>query len=479
MMAAGHTVLGLPPRALGWAIAAGVVVGAAYALSPLTIWFALAMVILVRWTTKELTGSERRWIVAVLLVAIVLRVVAVAVLFASTDHTQVPFGVFFGDEEYYIRRSIWMRNIWLGLPLHTADLIYLFDETGLTSHLNVLAFLQILVGPAPYGVHLVGIAFYLAACVLLYRTAREAFGRMPALIGLILVLFLPSLFAWSISALKEPLFFLLTASSIVLTTTALRQNEWSARLLPAAAVVALGFGLATLRQGGGFLSAAGVLGGVALALLVSRPRLLLATAIAVPIVVGAGLSRPEAQVKAYGAIQAAARQHWGHVATPGYVYRVLDPRFYPDSPDFAGRAEINDMNFGEAVRFVVRSIERYVTVPLPWEVQSRSALLYVPEQIVWYVLVLLAPAGIVLAMRRDSLVASLLVAQALIAAMTVALTSGNVGTLVRHRGLALPYVLWLSAVAFCEFVWRLRRVAPETGWPAPPPYSHEQGAPCR
>ena len=28
----------------------------------------------------------------------------------------------------------------------------------------------------------------------------------------------------------------------------------------------------------------------------------------------------------------------------------------------------------------------------------------------------------------------------------MALTSGNVGTLVRHRGLALPYIVWLSAV---------------------------------
>ena len=93
-----------------------------------------------------------------------------------------------------------------------------------------------------------------------------------------------------------------------------------------------------------------------------------------------------------------------------------------------------------------------MTVPLPWEVQSRSALIYLPEQIIWYLLVVLAPAGVVLAMRRNPLVASLLVAHAVIAAMTVALTGGNVGTLVRHRGLALPYFLWLSAVALCEIV---------------------------
>ena len=40
---------------------------------------------------------------------------------------------------------------------------------------------------------------------------------------------------------------------------------------------------------------------------------------------------------------------------------------------------------------VVLSVERYVTVPLPWEVQSLSALAYLPEQLVWYGVV--APAG--------------------------------------------------------------------------------------
>jgi hypothetical protein len=470
---------GLPLSAWRLVIGAGLLAGVAYALSPLTVWFAVAMVLLVKWASSGLTGSERRWMIALLVVAILLRVAAVAVLFASTDHARVPFGVFFGDEEYYIRRSIWMRNLWLGLPLHTADLIYLFDETGSTSHLNVLASLQILVGPAPYGVHLLGIAFFLAASVLLYRTARGAFGRMPALVGLMLMLYLPSLFAWSISALKEPLFFLMTASSIVLAIAAVRRRRWTARLVLAAAVVALGFGLATLRQGGAVLSAAGLLGGLAIAAIVARPRLLLATVMIVPIVAGAALSRPDVQIKAYDAVRAAARQHWGHVATRGYVYRLLDARFYPERPDFAGRAAIDDMNFGESARFVWRSVERYVTVPLPWEVQSRSALLYVPEQIVWYFLVVLAPAGLVLAMRRDLLVASLLAAHAVVAALTVALTSGNVGTLVRHRGLALPYFLWLSAVAFCEIVARLRQTAADTAWPLPPPRSHQEGMPCR
>ena len=106
--------------------------------------------------------------------------------------------------------------------------------------------------------------------------------------------------------------------------------------------------------------------------------------VALPILAGAAFAYPEVQLKAYCGVQAAARQHWGHVATPGYVYRLLDERFYPD------RSEIADIEFRESAKFVARAIGKYLTVPLPWEVQSRPALAYVPEQIVWYILVVLA-----------------------------------------------------------------------------------------
>jgi hypothetical protein len=396
-------------------------------------------------------GDERRWLTVILIAAVVTRVLAVAGLFVLTDHARVPFGSFFGDEEYFIKRSMWLRNVALGIPLHGADLIYAFDDYSATTYLYVLAFIEVLCGPAPYGVHLVGIGFYLAAIVVLYRLVRSTLGRMPAIVGLVVLVSLPTQFAWSISALKDPLFFLLTAASVVLTTIAIRGPRWKARAGAAVAIVLLTLSLETIRQAGGLLCAAGVLGGLGVALLVQRPRLLVAAVIALPIVAGAALSRPAVQLGAYNAVQAAARQHWGHVATPGYVYKLLDSRLYTD------RSEIDDLKFGESMRFLERAVERYVTVPWPWEAQSPSALVYTPEQIVWYALIILAPFGLILAMRRDALVASLLFGHALVAALTVAMSSGNVGTLVRHRGLALPYFVWLSAVAFCDLVALVRR----------------------
>jgi hypothetical protein len=98
----------------------------------------------------------------------------------------------------------------------------------------------------------------------------------------------------------------------------------------------------------------------------------------------------------------------------------------------------------------VRAIERCVTAPWPWEMQSTAALVYLPEQIVWYLIVALLPIGIVSSLRRDALLAGLLIGVGAVAAVGIALLSGNVGTLVRLRVLAMPYLATVSAAGLCD-----------------------------
>ena len=438
-------------RIRSMAAGCGIALGVVYVLSPIAIWFVVAMAALLAVAGRGLDVSERRWLTTVLVAAIVLRVLAVAALFLMTDHHRIPFGSFFGDEEYFIKRSIWLRNVALGIPIHAADLIYAFEDYSRTSYLYVLAFAQVLAGPSPYGVHLLGIAFTVAGATLLYRLVRPSLGRAPAAGGLLLLLFLPSMFAWSISGLKEPLFFLLTAIALIVAVKIVRGATMWRRAAAVISIVVLALILETVRQAGAVLTLGSVLLGLALAAVVPRPRLLIVCAVAVPLLAGLVLSRPAAQVKVYAALQGAARQHWGHVATPGYAYHLLDDRFYTDI------SEISDLDFRETGRFVVRAFARYVTVPLPWEIRSRAALAYLPEQVVWYLLVALFPAGLLFAFRRDPVLAGLLCGHAVVAAAIIALTSGNIGTVIRHRGLALPYIVWVSAVGACELLARAAR----------------------
>jgi len=435
------------------AVATGVAIGFAYALSPLTVWFFVAAPALVAWAIRDLHGGERRWILGVLVVAIILRVAAMAGLFLSVDHTHVPFGSFFGDEEYFLRRSMWLRNVAFGLPVHRADLIYAFDDYSYTVYLYVLSFLQALAGFAPYGTHLFGCALYLAMCIVLFRIVRARFGRVAAAGGLMLLLFLPSLFAWSISALKEPLYFLLAAVSVWLIDLAGRTSRLTTRAIAVVALACVAIALQGIREGGLLMLAAGVAGGGALTYVLRRPRLAVATALVAPAVLVALLVRPTFQVRAWTTVREFTRIHLGHITTPGYTYKLLDPRLYDVDVD------LRSITVPEEMRFVARAFTAYVVQPTPWSIQSRATLAYLPEQVVWYLLVLLVPAGIVAAARRDLLLTSVLVMYAVAAAVMVALTGGNVGTLVRHRGLALPYLVWFGGLGASRLVASITRVS--------------------
>lgn len=409
--------------------------------------FLAALSLLWRYAKRGVTEDEQRRLAVVLAVAVALRLVVLAALFITADPS-VPYANLFGDEEFFKRRSLWMTNIGLGVGVHGADMIYAYDETGRSSYLYVLAYLQALVGPAPYGVHLFNAALYLTGVVMLYRLVRRIYGEMVALGGAALLLFLPSLFTWSISALKEPLYVFLCAAELVCGVQIARAPRWWHRALAAAGVVVIGLALQSLRFGGLPFALVGTALGLTAGLLLTRPRWLLATAVALALLVGPVLARPKVQERLMSAIATVAFQHWGHVATPGYTYKLLEPRYYED------RLSVRALTPPEAARYVVRACVAYVTVPLPWQIESRAMLAFLPEQIVWYLIVLLVPIGLVAGLHRDAMVTCLIAAHGFIAAAMVALTGGNIGTLARHRGLAMPYLVFLAVLGACVLLAR-------------------------
>ena len=64
----------------------------------------------------------------------------------------------------------------------------------------------------------------------------------------------------------------------------------------------------------------------------------------------------------------------------------------------------------------------------------------------WLLIVLFAPIGVAAGWSRDRLVTSLLIGFVLPTAAALAVTNGNVGTLLRLRGLVSPYVIWVAVL---------------------------------
>ena len=432
------------------ALLAGVVLGVLYTLSPLTVLCLAALTALALATARPLTPRERAWFTSILVIAVAIRLAAIAALFLFADPSR-PYANFFGDEELFKSRTVWLRNIGLGVPISPADMIYVFDAVGRSSYLYLLAYIQALVGDAPYGNNVLNATVYVAAVVISHWFIRRAYGQIAALAGAIVLLFVPSLFSWSISVLKEPLYIFVAVIELICASYIVRAPAIWQRVGAAFAVALCAYVLQSLRVGGMQLAVVGTLVGLPAGLLATRPRFAWAAVVAMPVVIVLLAMQPRVQAQVLATLQESAFQHWGHVGTPGYSYTLLDARFYADG----ARTSVYSMTYPEAGRYVLRAFWSFVTVPRPSQIESRSALAYLPEQAMWYAILFLMPFGVVAGIRRDPVVTCLLVAHGLAAAGMVALTSGNIGTLIRHRGLTLPYFTWLAAIGACAVVYWL------------------------
>ena len=98
------------------------------------------------------------------------------------------------------------------------------------------------------------------------------------------------------------------------------------------------------------------------------------------------------------------------------------------------------------MRFVARAAASFVLTPLPWEVRSRGELALLPEHMVWYLMIVFAPIGVVAGWKRSPLLTCMLIGYAIPMAATIAVTNGNVGTLLRLRALVTPQLVWLSTI---------------------------------
>jgi hypothetical protein len=440
------------------AVLLGVAAGALYTVSPLTAWCVPLFVLVLTVAGRGLPQTEQRWLNVVLVVALAARMAAIGSIFVVNIplHDDESVAMLSGDEAYGLSRALRTRDVLTGVPVTQYDYVVAYDEYGRNSYITVLTAMQMLFGPTPYSMRLFNTWLFMTAGLLLFRTARSAFGPLPAFGGLIAMMFLPTLFYWSISLLKEPLYLLAGTLTVTGAIASARASSLRERILPLTAMVG-GFALASgLRTGGFALAALGLGCGIAILAFFSSPVRVKLTAVAAAAAIAFAVwSAPSAQGRIGSALESAAKTHAGHVFTVGHSYKLLDPGFYVNAVTAA--ASPLTLTTPEAARFVIRAAVSFVAVPLPWQLASTRELSYLPEQLLWYALVVLFPIGLVAGWKRDPLVTALLAGFVLPTAAALALTNGNVGTLLRLRGMVIPYIVWISAVGFFAGLQRLAR----------------------
>jgi hypothetical protein len=443
------------------AVGIGTVIGLVWALSPLTVLFAIGLVPLGLWAARGLPAAERRRLFVWLSVAVAARLVVIAGLFLTADPNAGSFATLVGDEQFLELRALWLRNLLLHVPISRESFIYSASGTGWTSYIPISAYVQTLFGPAPYGVRLFNLLLFLLSTFAMFRTVRRSFGPFAAFAGLAVILWMPSLFVWSVSGLKEPLYLMLVTAAILFAVHGCRAStRWPVRAGMLVLVMLSIYAIETVRPGGQTLMLGGLIAGAAFRILAWNRRVAAVSVVVAPIVLALLLfSVTPIKQRVMAQVEWGARWHRGHVLTKGHAYTSLDPRFYLIA---SLDSDIATMTGAEAGRYVVRQVWAFLTVPLPWQAVSRAELLILPEQLLIYCALLLLPAGIGYAAGRDPMLTSMLAGYSVVSALVIALTSGNVGTVVRHRALVFPYVVWFSVLGAARLLFWLSRPRVQT-----------------
>jgi hypothetical protein len=429
-----------------WSIAAGLGLGLLFAAAPVLCIVLAAMAAFIALAGRDLDWPERRRLLAILGVALAARLafIGAEMVRAIPLLNDLSVGALGGDDLYYVSRALRARDIMLGLTPGKYDYFMVYDEYGRTSYLQVLTVVQTLLGPSPYGLRALNALLFVAGAYLLFRLARRAYGATAAALGLTVVLFLPSLFVASASLLKESIYFLVTALLITVALAAIRDPRIRVRLAAIVIGAACLWTIEDLRRGALVLAIAGLAAAIVLRIVFATPRRAMAGVAIAAMLTVAAVMQPAVHDRVLDSVASAAKTHGGHVFTTGHAYKLLDEGFYmkPATPS-SWQLELTD---AQAARFLIRAAASLLFTPWPWEIMSRSELAFLPEHFVWLLIVLFAPAGLIAGWRRDPLVTCLLIGFVLPTAAAIAVTNGNVGTLLRLRGLVSPLLIWVAVV---------------------------------
>jgi hypothetical protein len=439
----------------------GLCLAVLYTIAPLPVLVVGAAVVVFAAGLRDLPADERRALTALLTIAVALRLLAVAAMFFRylPYHYDGWLGELSGDGAYGVSRALRARDLLLGVPTNKYDGFVVTDMYGANLFVSLVTVLTVLFGPVPYGLRLLNILMFVTGAFVMFRIARRAYGWLPAAMALTFVLFLPSFVAWSISLLKEPLYFLLTTIFLAGASGSLRSGSIARRIANGAFAVAALAGMDGVRHQTWLL---GLLGwGIALGLVIvlSRPRVYLPI-VAAGLAVFVVAAWPRIGPAGLRALEATAKIHTGHVMTLGHEYKLLDPGFYYLFQNAS--TSTMTLTYDEAARYVLRALTAFIVVPLPWQMASIRELAIMPEQLLWYGLVAMCPIGIVAGWRRDAPVTAVIVGYLLTTSLVIALTNGNVGTLVRLRGIVTIIVVWISAVGLCSALEAVLSRAPRS-----------------
>lgn len=137
--------------------------------------------------------------------------------------------------------------------------------------------------------------------------------------------------------------------------------------------------------------------------------------------------------------------HVGHVGTGGATYRVLDHAYY------ANADLLNRISYFSMLKVSLKSMYYFMLEPLLGRFSDSAFLCLFPQVVLWYFLLPFMFIGVLISLSKNFIAALTVLIYSLLSSMAIALSSGNVGTLLRHRDYVSAFFLMLAAIGLSIF----------------------------
>lgn len=428
------------------------ILGVWSALSRTTFLMFLMIGIATFFVYRNAAQEERKFIITLFITGLLFRLFVASVYYYFYLLPGNPDNFFAPDGEIYVRNAWYISRGLLNKDLYTVPSTeHVFKSFGLMVDWlgrRQLTVNEYEVGPVSYFLAIVfsifgyePLFFRFFNCLLgslsavfVYKIAKSLFNRRVAGVAMVLTIFYPSLFIFSLTNLKDPLINF----CLILIVWKMTKFSKDGSLSDLAQAVVLILIVSYFRR---FLLLilASLLFIYLFFSLIFRSSFVKKIFIFI-IVLYIGLNPFVKKELKRGMNSLIVTQR-------GYAYEVGGATNYKIYPErfYNSESGIGDLTLREFLVSYANGLSYVLFSPFLWDIKTRNQIFCIPQVVLWYFLFGFAVLGMLRTIRYKFFDALGMILYVLILTSALTLSSGNEGNLFRHRDMLSPLYLILCA----------------------------------
>ncbi len=416
---------------------------------------ALCTVILWRFTSAE----NRKFIMTLFFIGVASRIIIFLILFLFSTFAGKS-GWLFGDS-WGLYNFAWA---WAQQMDGISDIIYFeamdghlypflnYQITGIWQYgYNSLTYLLGTVfhffGPLKFSPRLINCLIGVGAGIFIYYIVKDIYGKRTAKLSAILTVFTPSLFLWSLGFLKD-IPFVFIGCAILWSFVRFQKTKRALYLIILIFAILAQY---TMRPN---LSPALIIGTFILSyFLISeirwRKKIIVFICLLILIV-------PLSRMIDFKTIVSNQATHVltysrGVINTGGSIYKIFDDKYYRGG----SMSLSNNISYIDFTKGFFKGWFYFLLVPFPWKIHTNLLLMSYPQVILWYLFIPFVFIGMITAFRYKWRETFIFFVYIILYGSIIALHSGNIGTVFRHRDMLNPIFLIFGSLGLMKIFGQL------------------------